>query len=48
VFPLLIKAIKVEGLRAPEKAVLIQITDLKNQLKGEQAWPSEQYLATKT
>ena len=47
-FPLLIKAIKVEGLRAPEKAVLIQITDLKNQLKGEQAWPSEQYLATKT
>ena len=47
-FPLLIKAIKVEGLRAPEKAILIQIADLTNQLKGKQAWPSEQYLATKT
>ncbi|MDA8649572.1 helix-turn-helix domain-containing protein [Alphaproteobacteria bacterium] len=47
-FPLLIKAVKVEGLRAPEKAVLIQIADLTNQLKGKQAWPSEQYLATKT
>ena len=47
-FPLLIKAVKAEGLRAPEKAILIQIADLTNQLKGKQAWPSEQYLATKT
>ena len=47
-FPLLIKAVKAEGLKAPEKAILIQIADLTNELKGKQAWPSEQYLATKT
>jgi DNA-binding transcriptional regulator YhcF (GntR family) len=47
-FPLLIKAVKAEGLKPPEKAILIQIADLTNQLKGKQAWPSEQYLATKT
>ena len=47
-FSLLIKAIKVEGLRVPEKAILIQIADLTNQLKGKQAWPSEEYLAVKT
>ena len=47
-FPLLIKAVKAEGLKAPEKAILIQIANLTNELKGKQAWPSEQYLATKT
>ena len=47
-FPLLIKAVKAEGLKPPEKAILIQIADLTNQLKGKQAWPSEEYLATKT
>lgn len=47
-FPLLIKAVKVEGLKAPEKATLIQIADLTNELKGKQAWPSEEYLAVKT
>ena len=47
-FPLLIKPVKAEGLKPPEKAILIQIADLTNQLKGKQAWPSEQYLATKT
>ena len=47
-FPLLIKAVKVEGLKAPEKAVLIQIAYLTNELKGKQAWPSEEYLAVKT
>ena len=47
-FPLLIKAVKAEGLEAPEKAILIQIADLTNQLKGKQAWPSEEYLAVKT
>jgi hypothetical protein len=47
-FPLLIKPVKAEGLKPPEKAILIQIEDLTNQLKGKQAWPSEQYLATKT
>ena len=47
-FPLLIKAVKVEGLKAPEKATLIQIADLTNELKGKQAWPSEEYLAIKT
>jgi hypothetical protein len=33
-FPLLIKAVKVEGLKPPEEAILIQIADLTNQLKG--------------
>ena len=47
-FPLLIKAVKAEGLKAPEKAILIQIADLANELKGKQAWPSEEYLAVKT
>ena len=47
-FPLLIKAVKAEGLKPPEKAILIQIADLTNQLKGKQAWPSEEYLAVKT
>jgi len=47
-FPLLIKAVKAEGLKAPEKAILIQIADLTNELKGKQAWPSEEYLAVKT
>ena len=47
-FPLLIKAVKAEGLKPPEKAILIQIADLNNQLKGKQAWPSEEYLAVKT
>ena len=47
-FPLLIKAVKAEGLKAPEKAILIQIADLTNGLKGKQAWPSEEYLAVKT
>ncbi|MDC0967218.1 helix-turn-helix domain-containing protein [Alphaproteobacteria bacterium] len=47
-FPLLIKAVKAEGLEPPEKAILIQIADLTNQLKGKQAWPSEEYLAIKT
>jgi len=47
-FPLLIKAVKAEGLKPPEKAILIQIADLTNQLKGKQAWPSEEYLALKT
>ena len=47
-FPLLIKVVKAEGLKTSEKAVLIQIADLTNELKGKQAWPSEQYLATKT
>ncbi|MDA8730596.1 helix-turn-helix domain-containing protein [Alphaproteobacteria bacterium] len=47
-FPLLIKAVKAEGLKPPEKAILIQIADLTNQLKGKQAWPSEEYLAIKT
>jgi DNA-binding transcriptional regulator YhcF (GntR family) len=41
-FPLLIKAVKVEGLKAPEKAILT------NELMGKQAWPSEEYLAVKT
>ena len=30
-FPLLIKAVKAEGLKAPEKAILIQIGDLTKQ-----------------
>ena len=47
-FPLLIKAVKAEGLKAPEKAILIQIADLTNELKGKQAWPSEEYLVVKT
>ena len=47
-FPLLIKPVKAEGLKPPEKAILIQIADLTNQLKGKQAWPSEEYLAIKT
>jgi len=47
-FPLLIKPVKAEGLKPPEKAILIQIADLTNQLKGKQAWPSEEYLAVKT
>jgi len=47
-FPLLIKAVKAEGLEPPEKAILIQIADLTNQLKGKQSWPSEEYLAVKT
>ena len=47
-FPLLIKAVKAEGLKPPEKAILIQIADLTNQLKGKLAWPSEEYLALKT
>ena len=47
-FPLLIKAVKAEGLKPAEKAILIQIADLTNQLKGKQAWPSEEYLAVKT
>ncbi|XDZ67454.1 helix-turn-helix domain-containing protein [Alphaproteobacteria bacterium LSUCC0226] len=47
-FTLLIKAVKAEGLKAPEKAILIQIADLTNELKGKQAWPSEEYLAVKT
>ena len=47
-FPLLIKAVKAEGLKAPEKAILIQIADLTNELKGKQAWPSKEYLAVKT
>jgi DNA-binding transcriptional regulator YhcF (GntR family) len=47
-FPLLIKAVKAEGLEPPEKAILIQIANLTNQLKGKQAWPSEEYLAIKT
>ena len=47
-FPLLIKAVKAEGLKPPEKAILIQIADLTNQLKGKQSWPSEEYLAVKT
>ena len=47
-FPLLVKAVKAEGLKPPEKAILIQIADLTNQLKGKQAWPSEEYLAVKT
>jgi DNA-binding transcriptional regulator YhcF (GntR family) len=47
-FPLLIKAVKAEGLEPPEKAIFIQIADLTNQLKGKQAWPSEEYLAIKT
>ena len=47
-FPLLIKAVKAEGLKPPEKAILIQIADLTNQLKGKQAWPSGEYLAVKT
>ena len=47
-FPLLIKVVKAEGLKPAEKAILIQIADLTNQLKGKQAWPSEEYLAVKT
>ena len=47
-FPLLIKAVKAEGLKAPEKAILIQIADLTNELMGKQAWPSEEYLTVKT
>ena len=47
-FPLLIKAVKAEGLKPPEKAILFQIADLTNQLKGKEAWPSKEYLAVKT
>jgi len=47
-FTLLIRAVKAEGLKSAEKAILIQIADLTNQLKGKQAWPSEEYLAIKT
>jgi DNA-binding transcriptional regulator YhcF (GntR family) len=47
-FPLPIKAVKAEGLKGPEKAILIQIADLTNELMGKQAWPSEEYLAVKT
>ena len=47
-FPLLIKAVKAEGLKPAEKAILLQIAALTNQLKGKQAWPSEEYLAVKT
>ncbi|MDC6457793.1 helix-turn-helix domain-containing protein [Alphaproteobacteria bacterium] len=47
-FPLLIKAVKAEGLKSAEKAILIQIANLTNQLKGKLAWPSEEYLAVKT
>ena len=47
-FSLMIKAVKAEGLKAPEKAILIQIADLTNELRGKQAWPSEEYLAIKT
>jgi hypothetical protein len=34
-FPLLIKVVKVEELKPPEKGILIQIADLTNQLKGK-------------
>jgi len=47
-FTLLIRAVKAEGLKSAEKAILIQIADLTNQLNGKQAWPSEEYLAIKT
>jgi len=33
------KALKVEGLEAPEKAILIQIANLTNRLKGKQVLP---------
>ena len=47
-FPLLIKAVKAEGLKTSGKAILIQIADLTNQLRGTQAWPSEECLGLKT
>ncbi len=39
-FPLLIKAVKAEGLEPPEKAILIQM-GFNEPAKGKQAWPSE-------
>jgi len=33
------KALKVEGLEAPERAILIQIANLTNRLKGKQVLP---------